>query len=83
MTIGQSRTAAFVGDIKEGTTPEEVCALLSKAGFSDTQDKIVKREAFPGSAASMSNLNEAADAVEKNKIVILGVHASLYARFAT
>ena len=70
-----SLAGSLFGDIKEGKTPREVCALLSRAGFSDTQDKICQGEAFPGSAASMSNLNEAADAVKKNRIVILGVHA--------
>jgi hypothetical protein len=48
---------------------------LSKAGFANPQDKIDQQEAFSGSADSISNLKEAAAAVEAQKIVILGVHA--------
>ena len=70
-----SLAPSLFGNIKEGTTPEQVCALLSKAGFSNTQDKIDQREEFPGSEDSIRNLKEAAAAVEANKIVILGVHA--------
>lgn len=61
--------------MKEGTTPEQVCALFSKAGFSNTQDKIDQRKEFPGRADSIRNLNEAAAAVKAHRIVILGVHA--------
>ena len=74
VTIGGLAGGLF-GNIKEGTTPEQVCILLSKAGFSNTQDKIDQRDAFPGSADSIENLNSAAEAVKANKIVILGVHA--------
>ena len=74
VTIGSLARSIF-GDIKEGTTPEEVCALLSKAGFLNTQDMIDQREAFSGSADSIRNLKDAAEAVKANKIVILGVHA--------
>jgi hypothetical protein len=67
--------ASLFGDIKEGTTPDEVCKLLSKAGFPNTQKKVDERETFPGSADSIRNLNEAAAALNANKIVILAVHA--------
>jgi hypothetical protein len=70
-----SLAPSLFGDIKEGTTPEQVCALLSKAGFSNTQDKIDQREEFPGSEDSIRNLKEAAAAVKANKIVILGTHS--------
>ena len=74
VTIASLAPSLF-GNIEEGTTPEQVCALLSKAGFSNTQNKVDEREAFPGSADSIRNLNEAAAAVKAHKIVILSVQA--------
>ena len=78
VTIASLAPSLF-GQIQEGTTPDQVCAHLSNAGFSNTQNKIDTREGFPGSAASISNLNQAAAAVKADKIVILGVHADFIA----
>jgi hypothetical protein len=74
VTVASLAPSVF-GKIKEGTTPEQVCALLAKAGFANPQDKINQDEAFSGSAQSALNLNDAAAAVRAGKIVILGVHA--------
>jgi hypothetical protein len=70
-----SLAPSLFGEIEEGTTPKQVCDLLSDAGFSNTQNKVDKREAFPGSADSIRNLKEAAAAVKAHKIVILSVQA--------
>jgi hypothetical protein len=58
---------SLFGKIEEGTTPEEVCALLTKAGFWNTRDKVDTRNEFSGSADSISNLKEAAAAVEDKR----------------
>jgi hypothetical protein len=78
-----SLAPSLFGEIEEGTTPKQVCDLLSKAGFSNTQNKVEASEAFPGSPDSIRNLKEAVAALKADKIVILSVQAEWIAMLKT